>query len=436
MMEAANRKDDDFAFAKGTQVQENDDLVMVGAEAVKVITPIEMADEEQAANAVAVKGEVQPNEFRDSWAAVLFLIQFMGVVSVAIAYAPYISSQSDKDSSYFASEINDDDADDISGASIFLLFFISYGIAGFTTMGALSLMMRYSESLVKISFFFAPLSFAAVALLLLLAGDDTSMIFAIVALFMSVLMVCCWFFYKKHIPFAAANLRSALTALRLNSATYGFAFIFSLVSFVTMLIGLIAIAGVQAKADSEGKVLCSTLVDDDTVFVGEQAGVECDKNPPNPILLMTLFLCFYWTQQVVQNVVHVTTAGVVGSWWFTPMADPSCCSPTIISSLRRALTYSFGSICFGSLLVAMMQLLEQLARNARQNGRGGILLCVVQVSHPLSFIEKAQAVFTNKIHCFDSVSFSASVGTWNTSIPGHLSTLDSTDIPTSRLARM
>ena len=43
-----------------------------------------------------------------------------------------------------------------------------------------------------------------------------------------------------------------------------------------------------------------------------------------------------------------------------------------------ATTTSFGSICFGSLIVALIQALRQLANQARQNGDAGALACVAE----------------------------------------------------------
>ena len=53
-------------------------------------------------------------------------------------------------------------------------------------------------------------------------------------------------------------------------------------------------------------------------------------------------------------------------------------TPIYITS-SRALTTSFGSICFGSLLVAIIQTLKQLARNAReQGGSMALLACIAE----------------------------------------------------------
>jgi hypothetical protein len=41
-------------------------------------------------------------------------------------------------------------------------------------------------------------------------------------------------------------------------------------------------------------------------------------------------------------------------------------------------SFQFGSICLGSLLVAIIEALRSMVRNARENGDGGILLCLAE----------------------------------------------------------
>jgi Plasma-membrane choline transporter len=36
------------------------------------------------------------------------------------------------------------------------------------------------------------------------------------------------------------------------------------------------------------------------------------------VIIFLLFLSYYWVQQVLQNIMHVTTAGVVGTWYVQP----------------------------------------------------------------------------------------------------------------------
>ena len=70
-------------------------------------------------------------------------------------------------------------------------------------------------------------------------------------------------------------------------------------------------------------------------------------------------------------------SGVVATWWIVPEDASSCCSSAIWDSLKRTLTTSFGSICFGSLLVAIIQALRALANTARSQD-DGILLCLAE----------------------------------------------------------
>ena len=73
---------------------------------------------------------------------------------------------------------------------------------------------------------------------------------------------------------------------------------------------------------------------------------------------------------------HVTSAGVIGTWWFDPSEASSCWSSAVTDSFRRATTYSFGSICFGSLLVALVQTLRAINEHARGQEEFQMLVCL------------------------------------------------------------
>lgn len=53
---------------------------------------------------------------------------------------------------------------------------------------------------------------------------------------------------------------------------------------------------------------------------------------------------------MIKNVVHVTCAGTMASWYFVTN-EPN----VVASAFRRACTFSFGTICFGSLIVAVLR---------------------------------------------------------------------------------
>lgn len=96
------------------------------------------------------------------------------------------------------------------------------------------------------------------------------------------------------------------------------------------------------------------------------------------IVVFFLLVSFYWFHQVLVNIVHVTSAGTIATWWYVPIEAAGWWSTAIQDSLVRSVTYSFGSICFGSLLVAVVQALRTLAHMARDNEDGKILACILE----------------------------------------------------------
>lgn len=91
-----------------------------------------------------------------------------------------------------------------------------------------------------------------------------------------------------------------------------------------------------------------------------------------------------------QNTVQVTVAGVIATWCYVEQEAQSCCSPGVFGSVYRSLTYSFGSICMGSLLQALISAIRTMIDHARNNERSGdrnngaealifcILLCLIK----------------------------------------------------------
>lgn len=181
---------------------------------------------------------------------------------------------------------------------------------------------------------------------------------------MSCCYACCvW----RRIPFAAANLNSGLTAVKKNGGVFVTSVMISVVSFGYLVLWMVALVGVY---DATGATTGTTAAD------GE------DNVPPSVggysfLLLLALF----WTQQVFQNTIHVIVAGVVSTWWFAPSEASSCCSVAIKDSFVRATTWSFGSICFGSLLVAIIQTLRQVLEGVRNDdtddGCAAFVVCLV-----------------------------------------------------------
>jgi hypothetical protein len=94
-----------------------------------------------------------------------------------------------------------------------------------------------------------------------------------------------------------------------------------------------------------------------------------------------LTFSFYWTLQVLKNTTHVITSGTFATDYFffgSPSGMPE--NPTM-SSTKRALTYSFGSVCYGSLIVALLQTARSLLRSFADRNSDNfvvvILACII-----------------------------------------------------------
>jgi Plasma-membrane choline transporter len=79
-------------------------------------------------------------------------------------------------------------------------------------------------------------------------------------------------------------------------------------------------------------------------------------------ICVLLIASFHWTNTVIKNVVRVTVASAIGTWWFQPNEVTPYCTVAVSRPLGRALTTSFGSICLASLVGQVAQALHLVQR--------------------------------------------------------------------------
>ena len=250
--------------------------------------------EEYGSNFNGQKGEAQPQKFNDVFFAILFYahLVFMGLL--------------------LAASLSGGNGGQGGGDFAFgMVYFCSVcGIfaTGLSTV-ALSFMMQFATSLVKLALFFNIGCSLAIGIIGLMSG---AILMAVLG-FLSFFIGCCYAYAVwDRIPFAAANLNTALSAVKSNLGVAVVAYFFLFLAF--------------------GWTIWWSIVAGD-IMANYGSGIA-----------FLLFLSFYWTQQVLSNTVHVTTAGVIGTWWFAPHEASSCCSKAIgVSILSRRCTsmYSF-----------------------------------------------------------------------------------------------
>ncbi|KAK4099569.1 DUF580-domain-containing protein [Parathielavia hyrcaniae] len=190
----------------------------------------------------------------------------------------------------------------------------------------------------------------------------------IVFLLFSVFLTICFISWRRRIPFSVLMLQTAIDVSKRFGHVY-------LVSAIGGLLGAAFAAWFSV-----------TLV---SVYVKYEPSAEnpaCRQGAGGcssaKVIGLIAFITFaaYWISEWLKNTIHTTISGVYGSWYFHSRNYPT---KVTRGALKRSLTYSFGSISLGSLVVAIINFLRQLASVAqRQAAAEGdimstILFCVV-----------------------------------------------------------
>jgi len=258
--------------------------------------------------------------------------------------------------------------------SVFLLIGLTVVGAFVLSILSLAIMIRFADGLIKMSLFFN----MSLGLITAAAGFMSGSIGAgIMGLVLFAIASCYAWAVWSRIPFAATNLVTASSAVKANMGLTVFAYMTILVNGLWLVLWSFS--------------TYSTLF----VLGGCDANGDCQNDLPG-IYSFLFTLSLYWTAQVIKNVVHVTVAGTVGTWWWTPLEASGCCSKAVRDSHNRAMTHSFGSICLGSLLVAIIQTVRTLLESARDSDDGffrciadcilGCLVTIMEMFNEWAFV--------------------------------------------------
>jgi hypothetical protein len=325
---------------------------------------------------------------------VVLLFATKCIISIAKGIEPYKPNERDDASYYLDVEI--------------VYFHLATALAAILlSAGTLAIFGAKAESAIRIALLASPT-------FLIVVGFDTvfnknggvgkGLMLMVMGLFSYFYAVSVW----HRIPFAASNLATAVTAVKANLGLLVLAYAIVFLTIGWTLLWFLAL----------GHSYIQGYFTECTDGPPDQQGgqeTECDITTGGYYLLFFFLLSFYWTSQVLKNILHATVAGVVGTWWFVPpplqvQHDEdnddednhhiiSCCSQKAIGdSLWRSMTYSFGSLCLGSLVVALVQVLQLVIRFKRgqeeeRRQRTSLVWCLLecvvnQLERLLEFINK------------------------------------------------
>ena len=193
-----------------------------------------------------------------------------------------------------------------------------------------------------------------------------AILLAMVALYLCVLCCC-----RARIALTIRTLRTAGEALTATSPV----FITCLLLFVVWL----------ALAAPLCAVMVVSIFNGDWSTVGDPVtACEYRLNNKGVAALALGGFMFVWSSLLFTEIRGFVVGGTIGHWYYhSNDATPPLNWPSLTAS-KHAFSKSFGSLCFGSLILALIQVVLffiEMARNsARQSNNVGlkIVLCIVE----------------------------------------------------------
>jgi len=319
--------------------------------------------------------------YQDLWAFILFYVHVAIIIGVAVYFWGVVLPEEleEYDSSEFTpspinrSEDELEDDVDVTGVWVVLLCALGAGVA-FGILW-LQLIKMFAEQIIKIMLFVSIACWGLLALLSIVDGDTGGAIYPII--FCLITMLYTWCIWSR-IPFAGACLSVASQIVQTYGGTVWIALLTVFLEFVWIVIWVFAFWAYFASTSE-----------------------------PSGIVMFLLFISLYWGTNVWRNVSHTTTCGVAATWYFSSgkLDNPSR------GAFKRTMTTSFGSVAFGSLLVAVLQAMRAMLRGGK---RGGVVACIAICL--LACIERIMRYFNKyafvQVATYGCSFFTAAKNTW------------------------
>ncbi|GAO19154.1 uncharacterized protein UV8b_03415 [Ustilaginoidea virens] len=306
--------------------------------------------------------KIEKPKYNDLWAGILLLLVFAGFVVVsAISIRGYVTGARGH------GIYGGNNSFSLNNNTI-ILFAFGLVVAFVLSWAYISVARLFPKQFIWIS-----------GLLNIVLGLGTAIYYlykkywsaGIVFLVFSLLTAFAFYTWISRIPFSALMLKTSVNV----SKRYGHVYLVSLVG------GLLATAFAAWFSVTLTAVYVTYEPSPNNPKCGAN-GAGCSKGK---VIGLTVFITFamYWISEWLKNTIHTTISGVYGTWYFCVNNFPKGATR---GSAKRALTYSFGSISLGSLLVAIIQFLRQLCSVARQQsvedgGVGGaigyVIFCIL-----------------------------------------------------------
>jgi len=197
----------------------------------------------------------------------------------------------------------------------------------------------------------------------------------------------CAFTWRDRIPFAAILLETVTTLTKKYYGTIIIGLVGLIVQVGWTLLWIVTLVGAKDKFyESSG---CG-----ETQTAKGRSSFSCSQ-PTLYLVVLYLVFSFYWTSQVIKTIIHVTDSGVFATFYFLEGTPQGTGSVPTLSSLKRACTTSIGSICYGSLIIALLNTTRFILRSVARGDDDACGFLAACLECLLSWIEQLVEYFNH-----------------------------------------
>ncbi|KAL2651243.1 hypothetical protein R1flu_019371 [Riccia fluitans] len=309
-------------------------------------------------------------KWRDWWAAVLYVIHVITVGALAVWFGVgAVNDSDDRDASLYNIKRW---APQLAVVILFAAMFSFLWI---------SLVKYFPVAMIKFALWAGVVANLVLGILVLASRTQNSVIVGIIFIVFAVIQALYAYWVRFRVPFAAALITKVIMVTGQYPSCY-------IVSYGAVIISVLWI-GLWSFGASGAIATMSHAA----------------------AIVFGLLVSLYWTMEVIRNVVHVTVAGTVGTFYFQQQNMPR--NPTV-HALRRATSTSLGSICLGSLIVAILEAIRVMVRGLQGQCNEFVVCCL---SCLLGVIESLMQYFNKwayiQVALYGKTFVKASKDTWN-----------------------
>ncbi|KAI9799464.1 MAG: putative choline transporter, neither null mutation nor overexpression affects choline transport [Piccolia ochrophora] len=306
--------------------------------------------------------KLEKPKYNDIWAGILLIITFLGFVAVSgLSIRGYATNKN-----FNGDDIYDTVNDFGLNTNTLILFAFVLLVSLVFSWGYFLLARLYTKQFIWLT-----------AILNIALGIGTAIVYfarqyysaAVVFVVFSIFYIICFISWIPRIPFSVVMLQTVMDVAKNHGHIFTVSFLGGLTAVALSAWFSVTLTAIYVQYQPGANPACSD-------------GGACSSAK---VIGLLVFITFagYWISEWLRQTIHTTIAGVYGSWYFCSQKPGGMPRGATRGAFRRATTYSFGSISFGSLVVSLVQLLRQAISIARrsesQQGNivGTILFCLL-----------------------------------------------------------